>query len=157
MEQELRFGLDLGQMADFPAFIASKCNHGKIIGYQFWPRELDVSNLAIENWLCKLEFYNFWLLLLNWLQDLKFFYWAGCWLLVWGLNKSLLECATVWIKSEVILPVVYLKIVPILSDTKSLYIFTKLWQNSTTSVPPLRKRERTASHFPCRGTGTSGN
>ena len=24
MEQELRFGLDLGQMADFPAFIASK-------------------------------------------------------------------------------------------------------------------------------------
>jgi hypothetical protein len=24
MEQELRFGLDLGRMADFPAFIASK-------------------------------------------------------------------------------------------------------------------------------------
>ena len=24
MEQELRFGLDLGQMANFPAFIASK-------------------------------------------------------------------------------------------------------------------------------------
>ena len=24
MEQELRFGLDLGQMANFPAFVASK-------------------------------------------------------------------------------------------------------------------------------------
>ena len=33
MEQELRFGLDLGQMADFPAFIASSYTSNEMIQF----------------------------------------------------------------------------------------------------------------------------
>ena len=44
------------------------------------------------------EFYNFWLLLLNWPQTFL----MG-WLLVLGLKESLLEYATVCVKSEIIL------------------------------------------------------
>ena len=41
---------------------------------------------------------NFWWLLLNWPQDC-----SGGWLLVLGLKEFLVECATVCVKSEVIL------------------------------------------------------
>ena len=40
MEQELRFGLDLGQMANFPAFIASK-------SFDLWNHHMYTSNEMI--------------------------------------------------------------------------------------------------------------
>ena len=40
----------------------------------------------IENWLWKSEFCHFWQLLLNWSQDLKSFWWTGCWL--WALREA---------------------------------------------------------------------
>ena len=50
----------------------------------------------IENWLWKSEFCHFWQLLLNWPQDSKT-------LLIFGLKEGLVECATVCVKSEVML------------------------------------------------------
>ena len=44
---------------------------------------------------------NFWQLLLNWVQDLKTFYGAGYWF--WAYRNCLVECATVCVKSVVIL------------------------------------------------------
>ena len=44
---------------------------------------------------------NFWWLLLKWPQDLRNFVMG--WLLVLGLNEGLVECATVCVKSRVIL------------------------------------------------------
>ena len=51
----------------------------------------------IENWLWKSELCTFWRLLLKWPQDLR------GWLLVLGIKKGLVECATVCVKSVVIL------------------------------------------------------
>ena len=53
----------------------------------------------VKNWLWQSKFYNFWRLLLNWLQHLKIC--NG--LLVFSLKEGLVQCATVCVKSEVIL------------------------------------------------------
>ena len=55
----------------------------------------------IENWLWKSEFCIFWRLLLKWSQDFL----VG-WLLNLGLKEGLVECATVCVKSWVILTAV---------------------------------------------------
>ena len=56
----------------------------------------------IENWLWMSEFCHFWQLMLNWAQDF-----LGGWLLVLSIKEGLVECATVCLKSVVILEITF--------------------------------------------------